>query len=308
MKVDLIIPVYKPDDKFDKLLKEIKNQTVQPNHIYIMNTEEKYFHSENISLFSNITISHISKQDFDHGGTRNAGARQSDETVELLLFMTQDAVPADEYMIANLVKAFSDDEVAAAYARQLADRKVNPMEYYTRLFNYPKESQKKSMKDYERLGIKTFFCSNVCAMYRKEEYIKAGEFPLETIFNEDMIMAMRLVQRGKTIAYQADAKVWHWHDYTALEQFHRNFDVAVSQMQAGDLLKETKSESEGIRLVKSTCVSLLKEGRFWWVCKVIWYSGFKFLGYKLGQRYDRLPRKLVRKFALNPEYFDKLQK
>ena len=46
----------------------------------------------------------------------------------------------------------------------------------------------------------------------------------KTIFNEDMIMASKMIEDGKAVAYQADARVWHWHDYKAIQQLHRNFD------------------------------------------------------------------------------------
>ena len=44
-----------------------------------------------------------------------------------------------------------------------------------------------------------------------------------------MIFASHLIEAGKKIAYAADAKVWHWHNYTAKDQLKRNFDLAVSR-------------------------------------------------------------------------------
>ena len=69
--------------------------------------------------------------------------------------------------------------------------------------------------DLPKLGVKTFFCSNVCAMYDRRTYEELGGFVESTLFNEDMIYAGHLVQAGYAIAYAADAKVWHWHNYTA---------------------------------------------------------------------------------------------
>ena len=39
-----------------------------------------------------------------------------------MLFMTQDAVPADTHLVEYLPKAFDDPLVEAAYARQLAKK------------------------------------------------------------------------------------------------------------------------------------------------------------------------------------------
>ena len=35
-----------------------------------------------------------------------------------LMFMTDDAIPKDKYMVENLIKAFDDPIVTAAYGRQ----------------------------------------------------------------------------------------------------------------------------------------------------------------------------------------------
>ena len=161
----------------------------------------------------------------------------------------------------------------------------NPVEAYTRIFNYPKESRIKSKEDLPKLGIKTFFCSNVCAAYRKSEYNALGGFPLHTIFNEDMIFASHLIEAGKKIAYAADAKVWHWHNYTAKDQLKRNFDLAVSQVDAGGLFTQVKSESEGIRLVKMTLRHFIKKGQFYYIPKIITQNGAKYIGYRLGKNY-----------------------
>ena len=46
-----------------------------------------------------------------------------------------------------------------------------------------------------------------------------------------MIFAGGLIQKGYAVAYAADAKVIHSHNYSGVQQFHRNFDLAVSQAE-----------------------------------------------------------------------------
>lgn len=299
--VDVVIPTYQPDEKFEQLLVRLHKQTVKPRHIYIINTEENFFRSEEAKKYEDITITHISKYEFDHGGTRNQGASMSD--ADFILFITQDAVPKNKHLVEKLLGAFQDEQVAAAYARQLGDAKKDYMEHYTRVFNYPPESRKKTIEDLNELGIKTFFCSNVCAMYRRSLFEDVGGFACHAIFNEDMMMAAELVQGGYAIYYAADAKVTHWHSYTGLQQLKRNFDVAVSQQQAGELFTKVKSEKEGIRLVVRTCGHMLKHGKFYLIPKVIWISGFKFIGFQLGKRYRKLPKSWIRKLSLNPDFW-----
>lgn len=302
MKIDVIIPTYKPDKKLDRNLRMLKKQTLKPDRILIINTEEEYFNSKEFDSLEQGEIIHIKKCEFDHGGTRNKAASLCDG--DFIVLLTQDAIPADEHLLENLIKPFEDEEVCASYGRQMADYKDNPVEAYTRLFNYPKESRVKSLKDLDELGIKTFFCSNVCAAYRKSMYDKLGGFPVHTIFNEDMIFASKLILNEKKIAYAADAKVWHWHNYNAVEQLKRNFDLAVSQVDYGGLLKEVKSESEGIRLVKNTILYFLRKGEIKYIPQIILHNAAKLVGYRLGKNYKFLPLWFVKKISLNPSYWN----
>ena len=296
MVVDVIIPVYRPErEKLTKLIDWLNKQTVKPSHVFFMQTlvEEKEDEEvlQMLQKAENVEIVPIEKKDFDHGGTRNKGAALS--RADYMLFMTQDAVPVDAYLIENLVRAMEEEEAATAYGRQLPDDTVGVIEHYTREFNYPAKSYVKSQKDLETMGIKTYFCSNVCAMYRKDVYEKMGGFVLHTIFNEDMIMASKVIE----------AMVIHAHKYTYRQQFTRNFDLAVSQRQYHEIFDAVKSESEGMRLVKNTMKYLFRHGKWYLVPDLIFQSGFKFLGYRFGKKYDKLPLWLVKKFSMNPSYW-----
>ena len=308
-KIDVIIPTYHPDEKLERCLRMLKRQTIQPQRIMLINTDEEFFHSKVFSTLKQGEIVHITKPEFDHGGTRNQAARMCDG--EIMILLTQDAIPADEYLIENLLKPFEDEEVCAAYGRQMADKKDNPIEAYTRIFNYPKESRIKSKEDLPKLGIKTFFCSNVCAAYRKSEYNALGGFPLHTIFNEDMIFASHLIEAGKKIAYAADAKVVHSHNYGCLAQLHRNFDLGVSQAQHPEIFDAYPSEGEGIRMVKKSASYVCKIHKPWLLVTLFFQSGFKYVGYFLGKRYKSLPDGVIRWCTSNKtwwEYHGKIRK
>lgn len=179
------------------------------------------------------------------------------------------------------------------------------MERYTREFNYPEQSCIKRQSDLEKMGIKTYFCSNVCAMYRRDIYLELGGFVKKTIFNEDMIFAGKLIQSGWAIAYASQARVIHSHNYSALQQFHRNFDLAVSQADHPEVFEGVRSEGEGIRLVKKTAGWLWGQGKPWLVLNLIWNSGWKYLGYLLGKRYKHLPGWMIRVCTSQKKYWEK---
>ena len=301
--VDVVIPTYKPDSKFDKLLFMLQRQQYPIENIWIINTKAGKFPKQ-IKETDQIHIHHIEPKDFDHGATRDKGMQMSN--AEIVVFMTQDAVPEDEFVIGKLVEALDQDEkIGAAYAKQLAENGCNIIETYTRTFNYPEKSMIKTAEDIPRLGIKTFFCSNVCAAYRRSVYEKMGGFCKRTIFNEDMILAGNMVLSGYKIAYAAEAKVIHSHNYTGMQQFHRNFDMAVSQAEHPEVFNCVKSEKEGIKLVKMTAEHLLRIKKGYLISKLIYQSGCKFIGYKLGRNYKKLPEAIVKWCTMSPNYWKK---
>ncbi len=300
--VDIIIPTYRPDEKVVFLVKKLLKQTYQADRIHLINTETGVFPSELEVLDSRVKITHIRKEEFDHGGTRHMGAMQS--KADFVVFMTQDALPANDRMLEELMRPFEDPQVAASYGRQLPASDCNLIERYTREFNYPAESRVKSLKDLETLGIKTYFCSDVCAAYRKTVYDSLGGFEEKTIFNEDMIMAARMIHSGARVAYAAEAKVIHSHNYSCMQQLKRNFDLAVSQAEHPDIFENVRSESEGIRLVKDTAAYLVKKKKQWMVISLVVKSGFKYIGYRLGKNYRKLPEWLIRKCTMNPGYWE----
>ena len=302
--VDIIIPTYRPDETVVYLIKKLLKQTYPIHEIHIIDTETGIFPKELKNLSDKIRISKIKPEQFDHGGTRHEGAMQSH--ADIIVYMTQDAMPVNEYLVEELVKAFDNEKIAAAYARQLPNSKCNVIERYTRSFNYPEQSRIKSLEDLETLGIKTYFCSDVCAAYRKSVYESLGGFEEKTIFNEDMIMAAKIIQSGGLVKYVAEAKVIHSHNYNCKQQFQRNFDLAVSQVEHPEVFQNIKSESEGMRLVKNTMIYLIKIKKPWLIIKLILQSGFKYMGYCLGKKYCQLPMWLIKKCTMNQRYWEKM--
>lgn len=306
--VDVIIPTYKPDNSVLRLIDDLEKQSVRPSRIIIMNTEKEYWDKlleetgeDPCKRYDNITLRHIAKSEFDHGNTRNQGVKFSD--ADYFLMITQDAFPRDKNLISNLAKAL-DEDVAAAYARQYPRSDCNLAERYSRKFNYPGTSMKKTQADVEKLGIKTYFCSNVCAMYRRDIFDKLGGFTKRTIFNEDMVYAGTACKQGYAICYVAEAGVIHSHNYSCIQQFHRNFDIGVSQTDHPEIFAAVRSETEGKKMVKETVAHFRHIGKAYLVPHYIIMCGCRFLGYKLGRSYKLLPVGLRRVFSLNREYWN----
>ena len=242
-------------------------------------------------LSERILVRHIRASEFDHGGTRRELAESSD--ADLLLFLTQDAIPFDETLVEHLVEKFSLPQVKAAYARQLPAEDCGTLERFTRSFNYPEESDIKDAGDLSVLGVKTFFCSDVCAMYDRRTYEELGGFVKSTPFNEDMIYASHLVQAGFAIAYAADAKVIHSHNYSCLAQLKRNFDLGASQAMHPEIFDAFPSEGEGIRMVKKEAAYVCRIHKPWLLIQLFFQSAGKYIGFFLGKHFRSLPDRVI---------------
>lgn len=305
MRVTVIVPVYKPGAELFELLDRLSAQTKPVEKIILMNTEQRYFDDlvgtmDFAAKYPQVEVHHLTKEAFDHGATRNEGVSYSD--TEVFVMMTQDAKPVDDMLIENLTKDLGG-EIVSCYGRQLAGQFSGEFERISRKFNYPEESSVKSKEDLERLGIKTFFCSNVCAAYVREVYDKLGGFTNHTIFNEDMIYAAAVIKAGYKIKYAADACVIHAHNFTNMQQFRRNFDLGVSQADHPEIFETVKSESEGKKLVKAAWQELRAEKRLHKFPGFCIQCVYKLMGYKLGKRYKTLSRAQILKYTSNREYW-----
>jgi len=299
--VDVIIPTYHPDQRTIWLVHRLLNQTYEVNRIYLINSKTEHFPVELTEFGEKVIIHHIPKREFDHGGTRHLAAMES--KADIVVFMTQDAVPVNERLIEELLAPFVDASVGIVYGRQIPCATANEIERFNRGFNYPPASRVKSLADLPRLGIKTFFCSNVCGAYRKNLYESLGGFESRIIFNEDMIMAAKLLHSGYKVAYAAKAKVLHSHNDNYLRLLKRNFDLGVSQAEYPEIFSSVNSEAEGVKLVRASIKHLWGIRKPWLIPSLLISGGFKWLGYRLGINYQRLPRWLVKRCSTNNAYW-----
>lgn len=313
--IEAVIPVYKPDQRLLQILDRLSRQTVPVHTIHLINTGEEILaaalaswnltQEELLARWPNVVLTNIRPEEFDHGGTRNAGFHCCSQA-DYILTMTQDALPADDVLIEELMRPLDRDPmVAVSYARQLANPGAQAEERLSRVFNYPEEPLIKSQEDTKRLGIKAYFCSDVCAMYRRDIWDTMGGFADPVIFNEDMVYAGHALQAGYRICYAAQAMVYHSHTYTAMQQFHRNFDLGVSQTMHPEVFGGLSSEGEGMQYVRAVSRQLLQEGRSWQIPAFGFRCAARLLGYRMGRRYQKLPEKVVIWCSSNRQYWKK---
>ncbi len=305
MKVDAVIPAYKPGHDLRELVEKLLDQTVRLGRIIIINTDREYFDEKEYLIAPAVEVVHITRHEFDHAGTRDMGLRMSD--ADYVLFMTMDAIPKDNYLVEKLLSGFRRaDNIAVSYARQLPKKDCNRIEQITREFNYPAQSRVQTSDDIKELGIKAYFCSDVCAMYDTSIYRSLGGFKAPAIFNEDMVYAAGALDAGYAVSYCADALVYHSHNYTGRQYYRRNFDLGVSQADHPEIFERFNVKGTGMQLVRKSLAQICRRGTPADIIRLVYYSGMKYLGFRKGKNYHKLSLKSCLKHTSDKEYWNRL--
>jgi len=301
--ISLIIPTYNAQEHLLNLLEKIKNQLIKEYELIIIDSSSKDKTVEIAKQYTDNVIV-IPQCEFDHGGTR-ARAAQSAKG-DILIFLTQDALPYDENTIENIIKVFEDEKVGAAYGRQLSYENTNLFGKHLREFNYPNGTFIRTKDNIRKYGIKTAQISNSFAAYRKNILMEMGNFKDDLILGEDVYTGAKIILAGYKIVYTNEAKVYHSHSYTVWEEFKRYFDIGVFHKCENWILESFgKAEGEGMKYIKSEIKYLLNNGA--WYLFFEWFirNGMKYLGYKLGQKYEKLPKWIIKKFSMHHRWWDK---
>ena len=201
--------------------------------------------------------------------------------VEIVVFMTQDALPYDENTISNICAYFDfDEKLSAVYGRQVPYPDTDIFGTHARLFNYPEKSYIREFEDRKKYGIKTAFFSDTFGAYKKKVLDELGSFP-DVEFSEDTCMAGKMLISGYNVGYCAEAKVYHSHTFTIMEEYRRYKEIGKFYRQEEWLIDTFgKAEGEGIKFVKSQIKFLMEKGQWYLFPEVILRNGIKYLGYK----------------------------
>ncbi len=256
--VSVVIPTLNAETMIGPLLESLKEQNLPPREILVVDSASEDRTCE-IARSLGARVIQIRREDFDHGGTRDMGLRLCEG--EIVLFLTQDALPCSSHYIEYLTAPFQDPRVGAVGGRQIARAQARPYEKRVREFNYPAEDRKWDRSAVPKLGVRAFLISDVCAAYRKEAYLKAGGFDAPILTNEDMLMAQKLLECGYALAYSAGAAVWHSHNYSLREEYRRNHLIGRFMKRYEKRLSCGSETGEGLRLVRYVLGKLMSEGQ-----------------------------------------------
>ncbi|MGV0959938.1 MAG: glycosyltransferase family 2 protein [Limnohabitans sp.] len=305
VNVGLVVLTHNPGALWPHWLSAVRSQALEvADHLVGLVVDSSSHDGTNFSsLPTDFNRIQIAADDFNHGKTRNLALAHLPSDLDLVVFMTQDALLANSQALSRLLAVFSDPAVACAYGRQLPHTDASPLAIHARLYNYPKDSHLTNLGEKPPTGLKTCFLSNSFAAYRVKDLYSLGGFPSDVILGEDMFVAARLLLSGMSVAYVSDACVFHSHNYSTIQEFRRYFDTGVFHARNPWLLDAFGSvDGEGLRFVRSEWTYLLSHAP-WRTPLAMLHTVAKLTGYRLGRLERFWPVKFKRWCSMLKTYW-----
>jgi glycosyltransferase involved in cell wall biosynthesis len=215
-KASICIPTHNGAATIGRVLRAALSQDVAvPYDILVVDTESTDGTTDIVGSFP-VRLRHITKDEFNHGDTRNLAASLTDG--EIIVFLTQDAIPADGRWLGALLDEFSDERVAGVYSRNLPPPGTSPLVECTlrrdpsgspdRREQFLKNGELASLDPTARRLLFNF--NNVSSAIRRSVW-ERFPFP-RTPFGEDVLFARGAIEAGYRIVYCPASRVLHGHD------------------------------------------------------------------------------------------------
>ncbi|WP_312946103.1 glycosyltransferase [Superficieibacter sp.] len=302
VKVGIAVVTYNGGEIWQQAAQAI-HENCQPGFEVVVIDSQSRDNTQQVARQYGFTVHEIPQSEFNHGGTRNV-AMELFRDKDYVVLLTQDAILDTRDAVATLVNFMAENDLSAAYGKQLPHRDANAVAAHARYFNYGSQSLINQQQSIPQRGIKTVFMSNSFSAYKVADFQRIGGFPTGTILCEDMYFAAKAIQQNYKTGYCADAAARHSHNYSTIEEFKRYFDIGVFHYDEPWIRKEFNGvSSEGSKFIKSEISYLIKHNPLL-LPKAFANNAAKLIGYKLGLKYKSLPFSLVKKMSMHRRYWD----
>jgi polysaccharide biosynthesis protein PslC len=244
-----------------------------------------------------VRIEQIPPEKFHHARTRNYAAGLAKG--EVLIFLSQDAIPATETWLVSLLKDFKEPSVGAVYGRQLPKSDSGLERRSAFAVMYGDARIVKMPMDGVGLGHKYYHFSNANSAIRRSVW-EATRFPEDLKVFEDVGIAKRILDSGWSIVYEPEAAVYHSHDFPLTILFRRYFDIGVVYQGLGIWNNRSRASlwRDGWRGFRAKLSSLLRQGPRKGLGSSILKDAGKYAAIQLGRNEKLLPRAVKKKLSL----------
>lgn len=306
LKATVFIPVYNGErDHLEETLSALYRQVTDfkwdvlitdsgssDNSVAIINHfSEKY---------GNLRLLHLSKEEFSHGKTRQMAAEISQG--EIMVYLTQDAVPHNEQWLAEMVRPFAmHSDIVAVLGNQKPRHYCFPAMKYDILAVFNEQGASDSLTFWQRLDesqrgkyTKESFYSDVCsAAPRRFLTEKIGYRPVA--YSEDYEYGKDILDAGYIKVYNAKAIVEHSNDVRLSEYRRRIFDETYNVRLNSGITNKVSIFSVVTNVFKASLkdsVKIISDKDYNWKRRMYWllvnplFHIEKWRGIRLANRVD----------------------
>lgn len=288
----IVLLTLNPGEKFKLLLKAIFNQEYRKFEVILIDSASTD-NTLNYAKEYPIRIFKIQRNEFGHGKTRNLGARLAKG--RYVVYITQDAIPANKYWLTNIIKNLRKENVAGSFGRQIPYENANPLDLFNYNEDYPNRKKIIDKKNYNKSNV---LYSDANSALKKKTVIK---YPYRDILvSEDLGWALDVIKNNYKIVYEPKAAVIHSHAFNFKNIFKVTFDqgVSFSQIFQNDNSNYLLNNSKN-RLIRKIRY-LIKNHMFKWLFVAFITDTAKFIAIFLGKNNKLLPKILLKSFSNFP--------
>jgi rhamnosyltransferase len=248
---------------------------------------------------------------FSHGATRNLLMERSQG--EHVVFLTQDAVPANQKWLERLIAGFAlADDVALTFGPYLPRDDASPMvkrelTHWFGTFSPGAAPRVDRLSSGERdipanalLGPRGFFTdANGCVAREAWRSVPFRPVP----YAEDHMLALDMLRAGHAKVYLPDAAVIHSHEYAGLGWLRRSFDESralheVYGYEPSASLRRMALQVYGLVGADWRWARARREASPSLLLRSLLHHARRTAGEVLGVRAGRLPDPVVRRLSL----------
>jgi rhamnosyltransferase len=306
--LSIVIPVKDGGRELETCLSAIASQKIDDEVQIIVVDSGSTDGSVEFARAHGAVVREIPPSEFSHGAARNLGASLA--RGEVLVFLSQDAVPVEDRWLERLIRPVRDDsQVAGVYGRQLAQDDASPPERYFLDFLYGPDARRQRADDTDALTMESTLFSNVNAAMPRALW-ERFPFVEDIIMSEDQDWSRRVLLEGFCIVYEPEAIVRHSHNYSLLGAFRRFFDSGASAERAylaGRRRSARVLRTAAVRYARGELLWLWRSGQRRWIPYAVVYETAKMVGLLLGANHTRLPVAVKRRLSALPDYWDRSQ-
>jgi len=234
--VSVIIPVKNAARYLDAQLGRVFSQEGAPVPEVLLIDSGSADDTLSVAARYPVRVVSIRPEEFNHGETRNLGARES--RGRFLVYLTQDALPADAAWLAGLLSPLrKDPAVAGSFSRHVPHPGCSLPLRRQLEEGWPQGGGLErivkrvgSPEELERRKPHYVYFANTSSCLRREVWER---FPFRHVeFGEDVDWAERVLLAGYALVYEPYSAVIHSHDYPLREQLRQHYDYGRFVRQA----------------------------------------------------------------------------